>query len=82
MSIRIWGLAILTLGTLLLPARLTGAAEAEPAPAAAEQPPGQPSDQQAADAERPAGGSGPSAEVFVPTEEISEDYAVSFPVDI
>ena len=25
---------------------------------------------------------GPSAEVFIPTEEISEDFAVSFPVDI
>ncbi len=24
----------------------------------------------------------PTAEVFVPTEEISEDFAVSFPVDI
>lgn len=24
----------------------------------------------------------PSAEVFIPTEEISEDFAVSFPVDI
>ena len=29
----------------------------------------------------PAGGK-PSSEVFVPTEEISEDFAVSFPVDI
>ena len=27
-------------------------------------------------------GSGPSSEVFIPTEEISEDFAVSFPVDI
>ena len=26
--------------------------------------------------------SGPSSEVFIPTEEISEDFAVSFPVDI
>ena len=26
--------------------------------------------------------SAPSAEVFIPTEEISEDFAVSFPVDI
>jgi len=25
---------------------------------------------------------GPSSDVFVPSEEISEDYAVSFPVDI
>jgi hypothetical protein len=27
-------------------------------------------------------GNGPSPDVFVPSEEISEDYAVSFPVDI
>ena len=33
------------------------------------------SDSEATDAE-------PSAEVFIPTEEISEDFAVSFPVDI
>lgn len=26
--------------------------------------------------------SAPSSEVFIPTEEISEDFAVSFPVDI
>ena len=25
---------------------------------------------------------GPASEVFIPTEEISEDFAVSFPVDI
>jgi hypothetical protein len=38
------------------------------------------------DGERPAeqssGDAAPSPEVFVPTEEISEDFAVSFPVDI
>ncbi len=28
------------------------------------------------------GPSEPSSEVFIPTEEISEDFAVSFPVDI
>ncbi len=34
-------------------------------------------------AEEQAGESGtPSSEVFIPTEEISEDFAVSFPVDI
>ncbi len=27
-------------------------------------------------------GDSPSSEVFIPTEEISEDFAVSFPVDI
>ncbi len=31
-----------------------------------------------ADSKEPA----PSAEVFIPTEEISEDFAVAFPVDI
>ena len=30
----------------------------------------------------PPAGEVPTAEVFVPTEEISEDFAVSFPVDI
>jgi hypothetical protein len=30
----------------------------------------------------PAARNGPSPDVFVPTEEISEDFAVSFPVDI
>ncbi len=30
----------------------------------------------------PPAGDVPTAEVFVPTEEISEDFAVSFPVDI
>jgi hypothetical protein len=32
--------------------------------------------------EPPAATNGSSPDVFVPTEEISEDYAVSFPVDI
>jgi hypothetical protein len=32
--------------------------------------------------ETPAVGAKPASEVFVPTEEISEDFAVSFPVDI
>lgn len=53
----------------------------EAAPAAAESgstpPQAEPSSAQESDRKTPAGG-----EVFVPTEEISEDYAVSFPVDI
>lgn len=32
--------------------------------------------------EKDADGNGPMSEVFLPTEEISEDFAVSFPVDI
>ena len=34
------------------------------------------------DPDSEAGDGGPSEEVFIPTEEISEDFAVSFPVDI
>ena len=34
------------------------------------------------DEAEPAETSQPSSEVFIPTEEISEDFAVSFPVDI
>jgi hypothetical protein len=34
------------------------------------------------DAPPPASAGKPTPDVFVPTEEISEDYAVSFPVDI
>jgi hypothetical protein len=49
----------------------TAARDAEPA--AEPQPP--------AAADSPAPGK-PTPDVFVPTEEISEDYAVSFPVDI
>ena len=32
--------------------------------------------------ETPPAGAKPGSDVFVPTEEISEDFAVSFPVDI
>ena len=38
---------------------------------------GQPAEEKEADASE-----GASSEVFIPTEEISEDFAVSFPVDI
>jgi hypothetical protein len=52
-----------------------GAAEAdEPEVAAQETPAPQPAKPAAADTSSP--------EVFVPTEEISEDFAVPFPVDI
>ncbi len=47
---------------------------------AAEPPTGDNSDSEAEP--EPAEGSQPSSEVFIPTEEISEDFAVSFPVDI
>ena len=36
----------------------------------------------AEDPDSDAGTGEPSVEVFIPTEEISEDFAVSFPVDI
>jgi hypothetical protein len=40
-------------------------------------------DSAAEDAEKPASDkSANNSEVFIPTEEISEDFAVSFPVDI
>ena len=61
---------------LLLAAGLAGA-EAEPE----EKVDPQPVENEPA---RPAAGDGeaPPAEVFLPTEEISEDYAAPFPVDI
>lgn len=37
---------------------------------------------QKTDADRKDAGNGDSAEVFIPSEEISEDFTVSFPVDI
>jgi len=37
---------------------------------------------QKTDAEKTDPGTGDSAEVFIPSEEISEDFTVSFPVDI
>lgn len=39
-------------------------------------------DKNAGAAEETASQDGTSAEVFIPTEEISEDFAVAFPVDI
>ena len=68
-------------------ALLAAAMLAGPVPAAAQEPA-----EAAGAAEADAAGTGtdeaaetasaPSAEVFIPTEEISEDFAVSFPVDI
>jgi len=59
------------------------------APAATSQEPAASSTETvSANPEKPATGdspkakTGPTAEVFVPTEEISEDFAVPFPVDI
>lgn len=49
---------------------------AEAAPTSAE-PEAATADDEVTDAEAK-----PSSEVFIPTEEISEDFAVSFPVDI
>ncbi len=50
---------------------LAAEADAEPTPTAGTED---------GDDEAPSGN--PSGEVFIPTEEISEDFAVSFPVDI
>lgn len=58
--------AVFTSSPLACAAEAAEAAE-DPAPDA----------QPAAEAEHP-----PASEVFIPTEEISEDFAVSFPVDI
>lgn len=50
---------------------------------AAEAPADTPADEPTSEADRePDQASAPSSEVFIPTEEISEDFAVSFPVDI
>ncbi|MDH3641928.1 MAG: hypothetical protein OES38_07510 [Gammaproteobacteria bacterium] len=65
----------LLLLTLLTVCTTSGyAAEADP-----EQEP-----KEAVSADKPAAGTRtkPTPEIFVPTEEISEDFAVSFPVDI
>jgi hypothetical protein len=43
---------------------------------------GEPADATPSGADAGQSAEGPSAEVFIPTEEISEDFAVSFPVDI
>lgn len=74
---------ILQLSVLSSALLLVGAADAGHAAEAA------PDDTRAADAASAAdetdaeGTAGtPSSEVFIPTEEISEDFAVSFPVDI
>ena len=48
--------------------------------AAAESEPSDTATVEDADSEAPSGT--PSSEVFIPTEEISEGFAVSFPVDI
>lgn len=55
--------------------------EAGDPPAEAEQTGSARSDD-ASTAPQPGAATGTAGEVFVPTEEISEDYAVSFPVDI
>lgn len=84
------------LGACLLTALLAGAAaagDAEPAepaapddqPKAAARQADQAADREASEQEKAPAGAGEDGEspaVFVPSEEISEDFAVSFPVDI
>lgn len=62
-----------------MPGPAARAQEAEPAPAGSATTPTQADGKSTEATGRPATAGG---EVFVPTEEISEDYAVSFPVDI
>lgn len=68
---------------LLLASGSVRSAESDPAPAAP--PPAQadkPADTTAGPAKPQPGKSGDEREEFKPSEEISEDFAVSFPVDI
>ena len=67
--------------TSLAAALALAATLAGPAPAAAEEA-AEPEGAEAAAEEAAETSSAPSSEVFIPTEEISEDFAVSFPVDI
>jgi len=72
-------------GILLLTCALGAAgiwAAEAPAGKSTEQSAAEPPAQPAASAEADAPAPAPSAEVFIPTEEISEDFAVAFPVDI
>lgn len=57
-------------------------AEAATAPSATAEAPAREDRADQEGSRQAAGGDGDSPEIFVPTEEISEDFAVSFPVDI
>lgn len=86
----ITAMALLTIGWALSGPAAAAAAEtdgsADPAPAGSEAQTGAPAPDGQGEPEAAAAGSEAAAdgsdEVFVPTEEISEDFAVSFPVDI
>lgn len=61
----------------------TGQAETGPTETGQTEPAAEPQDEQTTtDANGDAEGDTESGEVFIPSEEISEDFAVSFPVDI
>jgi hypothetical protein len=78
---QIFGPIVLTL--ILVTATTLAVHAAEAAPAGGDT---QPSEQRAENTEEPqqptTDKSAARSEVFIPTEEISEDFAVSFPVDI
>ena len=77
-----------TLNVLLLlmlcgPLGIAGAFAAEPPEPDAEEQAQSDEDAETAEADADKDGDAvPSREIFIPTEEISEDFAVSFPVDI
>ena len=79
-----WLQPLLLLFAIALPVSVSGAAgpSAEKAPEAAEGVVEKPAANAADQEKRPAKEGEPSSDVFIPSEDISEDFAVAFPVDI